>query len=88
MTPKKKPCRPKRLHGAAIYLRLVWGYIQIKTGIRQIRMEDVPVPQPAPDQTFIKVMAVAICGSDVHYFEHGSSAVIWSMAHAANERLF
>jgi L-iditol 2-dehydrogenase len=36
-----------------------------------IVMEQVPVPGIGPDEVLIKVMAVGVCGSDVHYFEHG-----------------
>lgn len=36
-----------------------------------IRIEEQPVPEPAPDEVLVKVMAVGVCGSDVHYFEHG-----------------
>lgn len=38
---------------------------------RQIRIETVPVPDIAPDEVLIKVMAVGICGSDLHYYTHG-----------------
>lgn len=36
-----------------------------------IVIEEMPVPAPASDEVLIKVMAVGVCGSDVHYFEHG-----------------
>lgn len=36
-----------------------------------VTMEEWPVPVPAPDQVLIRVMAVGVCGSDVHYYEHG-----------------
>ncbi|MFJ4171019.1 NAD(P)-dependent alcohol dehydrogenase [Paenarthrobacter sp. NPDC089714] len=31
----------------------------------------LPVPQLQPDQVLVQVAAVGVCGSDVHYFEHG-----------------
>jgi len=37
----------------------------------QITVEDVPMPDIGPDEVLVKVMAVGVCGSDVHYFEHG-----------------
>ncbi|AJY74668.1 NAD(P)-dependent alcohol dehydrogenase [Paenibacillus beijingensis] len=40
-------------------------------GTREIRIEELPVPQIAPDEVLIKVMAVGICGSDLHYYTHG-----------------
>jgi len=43
----------------------------ILTKQSQIVVEVRPVPQPKADEVLIKVMAVGVCGSDVHYFEHG-----------------
>ena len=40
-------------------------------GIHDLRIEDVPAPQPDPDQVLVEISAVGICGSDVHYYEHG-----------------
>lgn len=34
-------------------------------------MENLPVPQLQPDQVLVQVTAVGVCGSDVHYYEHG-----------------
>lgn len=36
-----------------------------------IVLEERPVPVPGPHEVLIKVMAVGVCGSDVHYFENG-----------------
>jgi L-iditol 2-dehydrogenase len=38
---------------------------------REIRIEELPVPVIGPDEVLIKVMAVGICGSDLHYYTHG-----------------
>ncbi len=40
-------------------------------GPHDVRIEDRPVPQAGPGQVLVEVAAVGICGSDVHYFEHG-----------------
>jgi len=37
----------------------------------EIVIEDRPVPEVGPDEVLIKVMAVGVCGSDVHYYETG-----------------
>ena len=34
-------------------------------------MEALPVPQLEADQVLVQVAAVGVCGSDVHYYEHG-----------------
>jgi len=39
-----------------------------------IDIEEVAVPDPGPNQVLIEVAAVGICGSDVHYYEHGRIA--------------
>ncbi len=40
----------------------------------EIAVQSAPVPQPGPHQVLVEVAAVGICGSDVHYFEHGRIA--------------
>ncbi|VDN54387.1 unnamed protein product [Dracunculus medinensis] len=41
-------------------------------GKGDIRIEDRPIPVPKPNQLLVKVHTVGICGSDVHYYTHGS----------------
>lgn len=38
---------------------------------RDLRIEDRPVPEPGPREVLVRVAAVGVCGSDVHYYEHG-----------------
>ncbi len=40
-------------------------------GPHDVRIEDRPVPVPTVGQVLVEIAAVGICGSDVHYFEHG-----------------
>jgi (R,R)-butanediol dehydrogenase/meso-butanediol dehydrogenase/diacetyl reductase len=40
-------------------------------GVRDIRIEEVPEPQPGPDEVKIKVKYCGICGSDLHEYLHG-----------------
>jgi L-iditol 2-dehydrogenase len=40
-------------------------------GIRDMRLEDLPRPTPGPGEVLLKVASVGVCGSDVHYYEHG-----------------
>lgn len=35
------------------------------------RVEQVPIPDLDPDQVLVRVGAVGVCGSDVHYYRHG-----------------
>ena len=37
----------------------------------EMALETVAVPRLDPDQVLVKVAAVGVCGSDVHYYEHG-----------------
>ena len=38
---------------------------------REIKIEILPVPEINHDEVLIKVMAVGICGSDLHYYTNG-----------------
>jgi L-iditol 2-dehydrogenase len=37
----------------------------------RIELEQRPVPEPGPGQVLIEVLAVGVCGSDVHWFTEG-----------------
>ena len=43
----------------------------VLTAAEQLTIEDRPMPVPEPGEVLIQVASVGICGSDVHYFEHG-----------------
>ena len=36
-----------------------------------IRLEERPLPKPGPREVLVEIKAVGVCGSDVHYYEHG-----------------
>jgi L-idonate 5-dehydrogenase len=38
---------------------------------RDLRVEDRPVGEPGPGEVLIKMAAGGICGSDLHYYNHG-----------------
>ena len=40
-------------------------------GIRDLRLEELPAPTPGPGEVLLRVAAVGVCGSDVHYFLEG-----------------
>ncbi|MDQ4051731.1 MAG: NAD(P)-dependent alcohol dehydrogenase [Actinomycetota bacterium] len=40
-------------------------------GIREVRVEERPVPRPAAGEVLVQIGSVGVCGSDVHYYEHG-----------------
>ncbi len=41
------------------------------TGIKKIEMRDIEVPELREQDVLVKLEYVGICGSDVHYLEHG-----------------
>ncbi len=47
-------------------------------GIRDLRVEDVPDPVPAPGEVLLAVKAVGVCGSDLHHYLEGSIGAIHS----------
>jgi L-iditol 2-dehydrogenase len=43
----------------------------VMTGVRNLQIEERPVPSPGANQVLVEVAAVGVCGSDVHYYRHG-----------------
>ena len=44
--------------------------------VRDLRVEDVPDPVPAPGEVLLAVRAVGVCGSDLHHYLEGSIGAI------------
>ena len=42
--------------------------------VGEVAVEPAAVPEPGPHQVLVEVAAVGVCGSDVHYFDHGRIA--------------
>lgn len=42
-------------------------------GPKDLRTEDRPVPEPGDGEVLVAVRAVGLCGSDLHYYEHGEN---------------
>jgi L-iditol 2-dehydrogenase len=40
-------------------------------GIRDLRLEELPLPIPDPGEVLLRVASVGVCGSDVHYYVEG-----------------
>ncbi|KAG8440371.1 hypothetical protein GDO86_006213 [Hymenochirus boettgeri] len=40
-------------------------------GTGDLRLENRPIPEPGPNEVLLKMHSVGICGSDVHYWQHG-----------------
>jgi L-iditol 2-dehydrogenase len=40
-------------------------------GVGDLRIEELPTPEPGPHEVLVQINSVGVCGSDVHYFEHG-----------------
>ncbi len=40
-------------------------------GVHKVVQAEVPVPQPGPRDVLVRMKAVGVCGSDMHYYEHG-----------------
>ena len=40
-------------------------------GVTDLVLEERPRPEPGPHEVRVQVTAVGVCGSDVHYYEHG-----------------
>jgi L-iditol 2-dehydrogenase len=40
-------------------------------GVGDLRVADEPVPEPGPGESLVRVEAVGLCGSDLHWWEEG-----------------
>src|SRR5437667_11074878 len=38
---------------------------------RDLRSEQRPIPTPSQGEVLVRILSVGVCGSDVHYYEHG-----------------
>jgi len=45
--------------------------VSVLRGAGDLVVEDRPAPVPGPHDVLVQVASVGVCGSDVHYFEHG-----------------
>src|SRR5438094_2024316 len=41
---------------------------------RDLRIVQRPVPSPSEGEVLVRILSVGVCGSDVHYYEHGRIA--------------
>ena len=45
--------------------------VSVLYGIGELGVEERPIPEPGAGEVLIRVGSVGVCGSDVHYYEHG-----------------
>lgn len=45
--------------------------VAVMNGIGKMGFEERPIPTPKDDEVLVKLEYVGICGSDLHYYEHG-----------------
>jgi L-iditol 2-dehydrogenase len=45
--------------------------VSVLRGVGDVAVEERPVPEPAAGEVLVEIGSVGVCGSDVHYFEHG-----------------
>jgi L-iditol 2-dehydrogenase len=43
----------------------------VMTRVGELVLEERPVPEPGPREVQVEITSVGVCGSDVHWFEHG-----------------
>jgi len=52
--------------------------VVLQHGIRDVRLAELPDPQPGPGEALLRTRAVTICASDLHLYEEGSiGGVSW-----------
>lgn len=53
-------------------------------GGRDIRVEELPVPEPGPDEVLVRVRSAGVCGSDLHNYRGNrppTQSVPWQQGH-------
>lgn len=45
--------------------------VSVLRGPRDVAVEERPIPQVGPGDVLVQVGSVGVCGSDVHYYQHG-----------------
>jgi len=45
--------------------------VAVMTDLNKMDFVQEPIPQPKEDEVLVKVEYVGVCGSDLHYYEHG-----------------
>jgi L-iditol 2-dehydrogenase len=45
--------------------------VAVMTRPGELMLEERPVPEPGPREVQVEITSVGVCGSDVHWFEHG-----------------
>jgi L-iditol 2-dehydrogenase len=45
--------------------------VAVMQGLGRLDIEERSVPEPGPAEVLVEVSSVGVCGSDVHFFEHG-----------------
>jgi L-iditol 2-dehydrogenase len=48
--------------------------VALLRGVEDLVIEERPVPVAGPGQVLVQINSVGVCGSDVHYYEHGRIA--------------
>jgi L-iditol 2-dehydrogenase len=41
------------------------------TASKQLEMREIPIPKIGPKEVLVRMGAIGVCGSDVHYYSHG-----------------
>src|SRR5947209_3399867 len=63
--------RSALLAGAWEVIDVATMQVSVLRGVGQVAVEERSVPEPAANEVLVEVGSVGVCGSDVHYFEHG-----------------
>jgi L-iditol 2-dehydrogenase len=45
--------------------------VSVLRGIGDVALIERPTPEPGPGEVVVRVASVGVCGSDVHYYDHG-----------------
>ena len=47
------------------------NHAYVLTALKKLERQEVPMPEVGPDDVLVRMGAIGVCGSDVHYYNHG-----------------
>ena len=56
----------------------------LATGLKQIRCDEIPIPEPVPGKVLVKTKLASICGSDLHIVYMGWNVHEFPLPHGAS----
>ena len=47
------------------------NHAYVLTALKTLELREIPMPEAGPDEVLVRMGAIGVCGSDIHYYNHG-----------------